>query len=370
MIDVHRPGDHRIRRTALGLAGVLAAGALLVASGPALASSGGAPHKVPLLVFHAPSSDGFNAPDAAAVVGGDLFVANSGGNTITEVDATSGAFVAQVSGSTFRLSDPTAMVAAGGDLFVANGTGNSVTEIDAGTRSLVRVISASSYKFSHPVSLAAQNGDLFVLSAGGTGSVGAAVTKLSVSSGALEGVATGTAYGFSTPTAVTVAGGHVYAVDNGSNAVTVLDRTTLAFVRKISGAKFQFNRPTGAGVLGAHLFVTDTGNDSVTEIVAKSDTLVRVITSDENYLPTPGPITTGDGYVFVDSPPGSSPMITQVVPKTGNATWMMCNTNGPYDFNNPEALAVAGTTLWVVSEGGNSLTEMNASTGALIRTVS
>jgi len=56
--------------------------------------------------------------------------------------------------------------------------------------------------------------------------------------------------------------------------------------------------------------------------------------------------------------------------------WMMCNTNGPYEFSNPQALAVAGSTLWVVNEGGlnapygPSLTEMNASSGALIRTIS
>jgi len=30
---------------------------------------------------------------------------------------------------------------------------------------------------------------------------------------------------------------------------------------------------------------------------------------------------------------------------------------------------VAGTNLWVVNEGGNSLTEMDTVTGALIRTI-
>jgi hypothetical protein len=55
---------------------------------------------------------------------------------------------------------------------------------------------------------------------------------------------------------------------------------------------------------------------------------------------------------------------------------MMCNTNGPYDFSNPQALAVYGLDLWVINEGGagdppgNSLTEMNASNGSLIRTIS
>jgi hypothetical protein len=46
----------------------------------------------------------------------------------------------------------------------------------------------------------------------------------------------------------------------------------------------------------------------------------------------------------------------------------MCNTNGPYLFNNPQSLVVAGTNLWVVNEGGNSLTEMDTASGNLIKT--
>jgi len=41
----------------------------------------------------------------------------------------------------------------------------------------------------------------------------------------------------------------------------------------------------------------------------------------------------------------------------------------PYLFNDPQALVVAGTNLWVVNEDGNSLTEMDTDSGALIRTI-
>jgi hypothetical protein len=104
----------------------------------------------------------------------------------------------------------------------------------------------------------------------------------------------------------------------------------------------------------------------VTEITPPSGAVVRVATSDEGYLPTPGPITNSDGYVFTASPPGSSPMITQITARTGVSNWMMCNTNGPYQFNNPQALVVAGRDLWVINEGGNSVTEMHMFTGALV----
>ncbi len=86
-------------------------------------------------------------------------------------------------------------------------------------------------------------------------------------------------------------------------------------------------------------------------------------------LPMVGPITYGDGYIFTVSPPGASPMVSQVVPSSATVSWMMCNTNGPYLFNNPEAAVVSGENLWIVNEGGNSLTEMDTDSGALIRTV-
>jgi hypothetical protein len=62
-------------------------------------------------------------------------------------------------------------------------------------------------------------------------------------------------------------------------------------------------------------------------------------------------------------------MVSQISTTPAVVNWMMCNTNGPYLFNNPEAVVVVGSNLWVVNEGGNSLTEMDTVTGNLIRTV-
>ena len=70
-------------------------------------------------------------------------------------------------------------------------------------------------------------------------------------------------------------------------------------------------------------------------------------------------------------------MITQIVPSNpAGVEWMMCNTNYPFYFSNPQALAVYGTSVWVVNEGGaggpagNSVTQMNADSGVLIKVFS
>ena len=49
--------------------------------------------------------------------------------------------------------------------------------------------------------------------------------------------------------------------------------------------------------------------------------------------------------------------------------WMMCNSNGPYNFNNPQAMLVVGTELWVANTSGNSLTQMNAITGDYLQRI-
>ena len=147
--------------------------------------------------------------------------------------------------------------------------------------------------------------------------------------------------------------------------------------RVLSAPTYGFDQPTGAAAHGRDVFVTNTAGDTITELSSPSGSKVQIVPNLDGYLPTPGPVTFGDGYVFTVSPPGGSPMVTQVVPgNPATAPWMICNTNGNYYFSNPEALVVHGTDLWVVNEGGpgsptqgaGSLTEMNTDSGALLGT--
>lgn len=313
----------------------------------------------------AQASAGYNldAPTAVALVGDDLFVANQAGNSVSVLNASSGASVATISGGSFAFDRPTAIIAMGQDLFVANGAGNSLTEIDGQHRSLVRTISGSQFKFSDPIALAAQGGRLYVLSASGP------VTAVSAASGTLAGIASGGRFGFSTPLGLAADGDHLFVTNSADNSVTEVNDRTMAFMTKLQGPSFKFDTPIGAAVMGHNLWVTNQAGDSVTEIATQTDKPVRVVVDHTN-LPTPGPITVGDGYVFTVSPPGNSPMVTQVTPDNGAVPWMMCNSNGPYLFNNPQAAVVSGSNLWVVSKGSSSLTEMNTDSGALIRTIS
>jgi hypothetical protein len=338
------------RLSAVTLLGILLTFGVLVPARPASARG-----------LHGHHPYRFDAPDSAAVVGTDLFVTNGANDSVTEIKASDGAYVATISGSRYGFDAPSAVTAVGHDLFVANSSGNSVTEFKAGSRGHVRTISGADYGFADPVALASSGGDLFVLNGAGS------LTEVAAGTGALLGTASGPTFGFDDPTGLAVADGEVFVANSAADTVTVLDAGDLAFVASLSDPSFGFSTPIGVAFDGTDVWVTNQGDESVTEFSPTTLEELNVLVSGN--LPMVGPIAYGDGYVFAVSPPGSSPMVTQIIPSPASVSWMMCNTNGPYLFNNPQALVVAGDDLWVVNEGGNSLTEMDTDTGALIRTI-
>jgi hypothetical protein len=186
----------------------------------------------------------FNGPDAIAPSGPDLFVANEDGNSITELNASTGSLVRVISASRYRFNGPDAIAPSGPDLFVANGgprgaldgdrgpslppaSGTSVTELNASTGRLVRVISASSYGFSGPHAIAVSGPDLFVANRKGPIRAeflpnGTSVTELSASTGRLVRVISGSSYGFDGPDALAVSGLDLFVANCEGQSVTEL----------------------------------------------------------------------------------------------------------------------------------------------------
>lgn len=313
----------------------------------------------------------FDMPDAVALSGNDLFVTNYGNNSVTEMDASTGAFVASISGAQYGFHKPSAIVAVGKNLWITNTSGDSVTEITAAGGAFVRKVSGG-VKFPHPIAIATNGSSyVFVLSQGDV------VTRLSTATGDPSGRASGSTFSFNEPTAIAAVNSDLFVTNSGGDSVTEIDLSTMKLVSVLSGGTYDFMMPTGIAKHNNDLWITNELGSTVTELAASTDGTVQVVPNTSGYLPTPGPITYGDGYVFAASPPGGSPMITQIVPTNpASLPWMMCNTNGPYTFSNPQALVVFGSDLWVVNEGGaggptgNSLTEMDADSGALIQVVS
>jgi len=152
-----------------------------------------------------------------------------------------------------------------------------------------------------------------------------------------------------------------------AGSVTVINGTTGSFVQQVSAPGDGFESPAGVTYGNGNVWVTDSGSYQVTELTP-SGSLVQLITNssnDANYgFDHPTAIVATAGDVYVDSPPGSSPMITEVNSATAEGDWYECNTNSPDPrFNNPTGLVVIGSDAWVVSPGDNTLTELDLSAG-------
>jgi hypothetical protein len=350
MPDPVAPGSRRHRRTRPGVAAAVTAVALVAASaGPAVAAVRPRP------AGFATTGYGFAAPAGEATSNGDIWITNRSGNSVTEITG-GGTLIRTVKGGTTGLDEPTAVVASASDVWIADH--DAVTELDAGTGAWVRTITGAAHGTYRPVALALAGSDLVVVNAGGV------VTEIAAATGAV--VLHTAPHHVAAPTAVAVAEPNIWITDTAANTVTELKLAGLGIVRTVSAAAGDFDAPDGIAFTGSDLWVADSGSDAASEITT-AGTLVRMIdNSTGSYgFDAPGTVLAYDGAAYFTSPPGSSPMITKVTDSTGAADWYMCNTNGPYDFADPSALVVEDGRLWVANETNDSVTVMDAGTGAL-----
>lgn len=353
--------ESTLRRPAAAVLLALAAtlGTAATTATAATATTGARPHATSL----------FNSPDALAVVGADLFVANRNTGTVTEVQtAHPGTLVRTIGG----FSTPDAMVAYGSDVLVASLAGN-VTSFNAANGAHLWT-AAKGDGLASPVAMSLVGSDLFVVDVGGGGQV----TELDAANGKLIRIVHGSNYGFAHPVAIVRAPAGMFVANQQGNSVSEFNQTTGAFVRKINDPRLQFSSPEGITSDGTNVWVTNAGNNSFSEFAAATGAYLGNFNNNQaGYgLTNPAPIAFGGKQVYIASPPGGSPMITGVWVKDGSLNFWMCNTNYQFEFNNPQALLVsnASTLLWVANEGGGNatyppgITEMNAATGVLITT--
>jgi hypothetical protein len=322
----------------------------------------------------------FDAPSGLAFGGGHLWVTNQAGNSVTEIDPSSGAWLATfVRSKGYRFNQPAAITSDGPDLFVANASG-SVTEMRSSNGALVRVISGARFHFVDPVAIDASGSTVLVLNAGRPGGlVAGSITEINAHTGLLRRTISGAPFAFSDPVALTASGPDAFVADEGDNSMTEVNIATGHVVRVV--AQQGLAAPDGIGVADGQVWVADSATSAATDIdAATGQVIVTETDSDADYgFGTPSMVIADGSYVFVATPFGASPMVTKVTATGGAANWYMCNTNGPYYFSLLSAFAVSGTDLWVASRSGansqtpgaatGSLTEMSTGSGALIATL-
>ena len=311
-----------------------------------------------------------NDPVALAVANGNVFVANKGANSITELSST-GVLLRVINAKADGLTQPQALSVNGTNLFVANANG-TISDLNTTTGALIRRIASKADHLSDPVALLSVHSQLWIANASSS-----SLTVINTANGALiKVIANGsgsTSFDHPDALAVTPSRGDVWVTNPTNSTVTEVNAATLTVAHVVSTDVGDFSSPDGVTVNGSALFVANAGSNSVSVLSSTMGALIQNIGNTSlngGYgFDAPATLLSWGSYVYVTSPPGDSPMVTQIQALSGDSIWMMCNTNDAFHFLAPSALALDGSDLWVANAGNNTLTEMNATRGALIRDV-
>ena len=103
---------------------------------------------------------GFEAPEGISSDGTHVWVANEDGDSVTELNAETGALVQVITGARYRFNLPAAVSSDGTHVWVANVS--SVTELNAATGTLVKVIKGASYHFHEPAAVSSDGTHVWV----------------------------------------------------------------------------------------------------------------------------------------------------------------------------------------------------------------
>jgi DNA-binding beta-propeller fold protein YncE len=343
--------------------------------------------RAPVSSIDAPGSE-FSYPSAVAVDRNQVWVANAN-DSVTEIDAATGALVRVISARRYQFNAPAGIAAAGNRVWVIssgfNGDGNprgSVTEIDAATGALVRVISARRYELNAPAGIAATANTVWVANGGiggGTGG-GYSVTEINAATGALVRVIAARRYRLFEPAGIVATGGRVWVASQA--CVTEIDAATGALVRVISARRYRLAGLAGIAAAGDAVWVASNpdgaGDHTVTEIDAATGALIRARSTAA--LPEFAFAMTADRYgawVVANSTgakgggwPGG--MVALFDARTGALVRTLTQPIVA-DSNGGGGIAADGGHIWVTGsdfyDGAGWLAEFSARSGALIRQI-
>ena len=181
---------------------------------------------------------------------------------------------------------------------------------------------------------------------------------------------------FNGPTGIAICGSHVWVTNASGNSLTELNAVNGERVQVMDGPASEFYEPMGITANGTDLWVANLSGNSVREINCGSGTSVRNISSGS--LNAPVAIAVGGAKVWVASQAHQNDSKGNIIPnsssvnafsaKAGSLDEAIAGTNAN-GFNGSSGVSVSGAKVWVTNANGNSVSELDAKTGHVIRVV-
>ena len=274
------------------------------------------------------------------------------GTNVTELKAATGALVRVLRGGHYAFDCPDALAVTGHDLWVANCESNSssgngtLTEVNSTTGALVRVLSAATYGFQSPDGLVSSGPDLWVASSSST-----AVPAPSLRSTPRRARSCGSwQVRPSTSVARSTSLSLARTFGWGSNCECGRHHTGQRHNRSARPScqrlKLRLRRPAVPRRLGKDLWVGNSGGSSLTEITGTTGTLVRVVKGAKYDFNGPGPLALSNNKLWIGS---GGNEVTEINSATGALVRVL--NSRKYDFSTPNGFAFSGNDLWVASSG-------------------
>lgn len=251
--------------------------------------------------------------------------------------------------------------------------GDSVVELNAANGSVIRTLLASKYQFYQPTGIAADGTHVWI-------TTGSSLTEVNASKGTVIRILSGGKYALIQPDGIADDGTHLWVtspagdwedpaispdglpLNHGSGSVTELSASDGAVIRTLSGSKYQFNMPAGITADGTHVWVSNLDYGRwVIELKASDGSVIRTLPSiaapgtNQIVEPVPHGIATDGIHVWIAD--YGNNFLTEV--NAGNGTLIRTLSDGghfsgsyQWGYNFPDAMAAAGTHVWVTSDIG------------------
>ena len=266
-----------------------------------------------------------SAPEGVSSDGTRVWVANFGGGTVSEIDASTGTVVKTITVG----SEPEGVSSDGTHVWVANSNGGTVSEIDGSTGTVVNTTTVG----SDPLGVSSDGTHVWV-----TNYIGGTVSEIDASTGTVVNTITVGTY----PIGVSSDGTHVWVANSNADTVSEIDASTGTVVNTTTVG----SDPLGVSSDGTHVWVTNSGNggtgDTVSEIDASTGTVVNTIKVGSD----PQGVSSDGRHVWVENAGG----LSEIDASTGTVVNTIPVGTGIHA--GPFGVSSDGTHVWVTNAGG------------------
>jgi hypothetical protein len=283
-------------------------------------------------------------------------------------------------GGRYDFSTVLALAADGPDIWAVSNGNSSLTELNASTGAWIRTLSGSRLGLDYPTQVAAYGSYLWVVNQSEQPGGYAAWTLIQLDTATGTRLRTLKWDGGGTSGGLAVDGSGLWVTGDGFGNVTELNAGTGTVIRVVSSLDFNFDSPDTVAAGGPDIWVANqddsNAKNSITELDAATGKIVRTIP----YAAVPDPYlmdADGDHIWVTNNDSGrNGPYVCGSVTEldAGTGAVLRVLQSGQYGFDGPSAIVADGANVWVADYrdpdypcaggGPSGLTEFSAATGA------